>query len=84
MHKPLKTWAVVEAAAGTDGSVAKATDGLLQMALDDLAEVFDLLDDAADFLDAFADADMDQDGYVPNKAMRLLTAINNATEGSGY
>ena len=87
MHKPLSQWAKVSAYATTATKfpeVIEQATNVLQMALDDLAEVRDLLDELAEYFDDRADADMDQDGYVPNTAMRLLTEINNVSEGSGY
>ena len=34
-----------------------------------------LLIDLEDYFDNLADADMDQDGYIPNEEMRMLVAI---------
>jgi hypothetical protein len=38
-------------------------------------ELFNVLAQCEDYFDNRADADMDQDGYVPNEEMRMLTAI---------
>lgn len=38
----------------------------------------DTLVDCEDYFDQRADADTDQDGYVPNDEMRLLVAIREA------
>ena len=83
MHKSLAQWAKVEAAAVTAGSTAQATN-VLQMALDDLKALGFLLDEMAEYFDKHADADMDQDGYVPNTEMRMLVELREAANGIGY
>lgn len=38
-------------------------------------EMFDVLTQCEDYFDNRADADMDQNGYLPNEEMRMLAAI---------
>ena len=40
-----------------------------------------VLHDCEDYFDNRADADTDQDGYIPNEEMHHLTAIRNALRG---
>jgi hypothetical protein len=47
-------------------------------------DMLDALEQCAEYFDKFADADHDQDGFVPNEAMQMLTLVMNAiakTEG---
>jgi hypothetical protein len=43
-----------------------------------LIEAEDVLINAEEYFDNIADADIDQDGYVPNKEMRLLIEVREA------
>lgn len=40
----------------------------------------DALDVCADYLDDRADADCDQDGFVPNKEMQILSKVERAID----
>ena len=82
MHKTPAQWSKVQPA----GTVARwSLDlSLLVTAMEDIEEIGNLLEELDEFLDGQADADMDQDGYVPNRAMQLLVAIRAITKGSAY
>lgn len=41
-----------------------------------------MLDEVEEWLDDRADADCDQDGYIPNDEMRLLTTVRTVLHGS--
>jgi hypothetical protein len=41
-------------------------------------DMLDALEQCAEYFDKFADADHDQDGFVPNEAMQMLTLVMNA------
>lgn len=56
---------------------------LLQKAIDD-ADLCQLFDDLIEFLDDQADADGDSEGFYPNKAMRLSSAVTSAARAFGW
>jgi hypothetical protein len=41
-------------------------------------DMLDALEQCAEYFDKFADADHDQDVFVPNEAMQMLTLVMNA------
>ncbi|MGO4316673.1 hypothetical protein [Agrobacterium sp. MCAB5] len=43
-----------------------------------IADLIAVLVDCEDYFDGRADADCDQDGFIPNDEMRLLTAVREA------
>lgn len=43
-----------------------------------IEEMREALIEAEDYFDNLADADCDQDGYIPNKEMTLLVAVRKA------
>jgi hypothetical protein len=42
------------------------------------ADLIDVLHECEDYFDNRADADWDQDGYIPNEEMKLLSAVRDA------
>lgn len=42
-----------------------------------ISEALDALEQAEEYFEKLADADMDQDGYIPNEEMRHLVRIQN-------
>ena len=40
-------------------------------------DMLDVLEQCAEYFDKFADADHDQDGFVANEAMQMLTLVMN-------
>jgi hypothetical protein len=55
----------------------------LQKCVDD-ADLAQLFDDLTEFLDNQADADGDSEGFYPNKAMRLSSAVASAARALGW
>lgn len=55
-------------------------NGRLMAAAPDL---LDALRECGDYFDNRADADCDQDGYIPNKEMQLLTVVRDALRKAG-
>lgn len=48
-----------------------------------IARLRDALDECEDYFDNRADADCDQDGYIPNEEMKLLTLVRGALGKAG-
>jgi hypothetical protein len=48
------------------------------------ADLVQLFDDLTEFLDDQADADGDSEGFYPNKAMRLSSAVASAARAFGW
>jgi len=63
-----------ETIADCKGDNWKANARLISAAPD----MLDALEQCAEYFDKFADADHDQDGFVPNEAMQMLTLVMNA------
>lgn len=55
--------------------LAGEKDDELKAAYEHIKELEYLLSDLDDYFDDRADADCDQDGYIPNEEMKLLTRI---------
>jgi len=47
------------------------------------ADVIDALERCEEYFDNRADADCDQDGYVPNEEMKLLQVVRDALKKVG-
>lgn len=62
---------------------ARANLAALQKCVDN-ADLAQLFDDLIEFLDDQADADGDSEGFYPNKAMRLSSAVSSAARAFGW
>jgi len=47
----------------------------------EIAKLREALDECEDYFDNRADADCDQDGFIPNKEMELLHVVRTALKG---
>lgn len=72
-----------ERAADAERDSARANLAALQKRIDD-ADLAQLFDDLIEFLDDQADADGDSEGFYPNKAMRLSSAVSAAARAFGW
>lgn len=80
-HQPIGTNLLD--AAQAEAMIRHLLEGLPRAGLD---ETLDALTECEEYFDNRADADCDQDGFIPNKEMRLLAVVRNAiakAEGLG-
>ncbi|NTE87243.1 hypothetical protein [Agrobacterium rubi] len=65
------------------GEISPLTeDGPISKAFKQSASIRSLLLELENYFDGRADADCDQDGFIPNDEMRLLTEVREALHGS--
>lgn len=60
---------------GVSGSPVRSNPSSQELQAAFNEDLYQFLVDVHDYMDGRADADMDQDGYVPNAEMRLLGAL---------
>jgi regulator of sigma D len=60
-----------------------AKDEEIRAAYQQIAKLEAALNECVEYFDDRADADCDQDGYIPNDAMKMLCNINEALHGPG-
>lgn len=71
---------IVAVAIGDVPELDAASNARLIAAAPDLIEALEQCDE---YFDNRADADCDQDGYIPNKEMQLLTVVRDALRKAG-
>lgn len=63
---------------GESNEQAQANAALIVEAVNSLPALLDALEEVEEYLEQRADADCDQDGYIPNEEMKLLHTVKKA------
>jgi len=77
LRRPLSTYAGGSPRAISDGSSAQVFY-FVDDATHDIATLAAALQECADYFENRADADCDQDGFIPNKEMQMLDVCKRA------
>lgn len=78
---PIYSGFIAEAFYGEEPAIANAE--FIVRAVNSRTDLIAVLQEVEDYFDNRADADCDQDGYIPNEEMKLLQVVREALKKAG-